>query len=148
MSDADEFRDPVRRVATSRRKIADWSGQAEENVQRWGNQSPATLFLALVEEIGEVARELDREAIRDEGGADAKKAWELIDDMADLGFETQAFLEERFEEPAGEPKPESEREDVRSDIATSVDDVDAVQDELDDAAPLIVQLSWALEDER
>lgn len=132
-------------AGTSRR----WNERAVDNVQRWGNQSPATLFLALVEEVGELARELDRESTYpDDADVDAKKGKHLIRAMGDLGETTQRFLEENFEEPAGKPKPESEREDFRSDIATSVDDVDAVQDELDDAAPLLFQLTWALDDER
>lgn len=127
----------------------DWGERAEGNVERWGNQSPATLFLALVEEVGELARELDREVeYPDDASTEAKKGKHLIRAMGDLGETTQRFLEENFEEPAGKPKPESEREDFRSDIAGSVDDVDAVQDELDDAAPLLFQLSWALDDER
>jgi len=127
----------------------DWGDQAEENVERWGNQSPTTLFLALVEEIGEMARELDRETeYPDDADVEAKKGKHLIRAMGDLGETTQRFLEENFEEPAGKPKPESERADFRQDIATSVDDVDAIQDELDDAAPLLFQLTWALQDEQ
>ena len=36
-------------------RLAAWADQAEANVERWGDQGVATLFLALVEEVGEVA---------------------------------------------------------------------------------------------
>lgn len=128
-----------------------WEDQAEENVERWGNQAVATLFLALVEEVGEVADVLDRDDIPQDSDVDdaVLEGRRLIEDMASLGIRTRDYLEENFEDPAGAPKPESEREAVRVDLLPDgVSRPDVVQDEVDDAAPLLFQLSWALDDER
>lgn len=130
----------------------DWGDVAEENVERWGNQAVATLFLALVEEVGEVAEVLERRDMpNDMATKDVMEARALIEDMASLGIRTRDYLEENFEEPAGEsstPKSESVRREQRRGILGDISDPDAVQDEVDDAAPLLFQLTWALQDER
>lgn len=126
---------------------ADWGRRAQSNVEKWGNQSTLTLFLAAIEEMGEVAIELsDQDADGDHPpGTPEAQARALVDDMATLGRETRHFLESTFEEPAGEPKPGADREDIRDDIDILVDDPDAVQTEVDDLAPLAFQMTWALE---
>lgn len=128
----------------------DWRDRAETNVENWGDQGVATLFLAMVEELGEVAEVLERRDIpADAASTDVQQARALICDMTSLGIRTRDYLEATFEDDDGQPLPESEREARREAILDGgVSDPDGVQGELDDLMPLGFQLSWALDDER
>lgn len=128
-----------------------WQARAEENIEKWGNQAPATLFLAMVEEMGEIAEELTEQAPGphpDNPSEAPFRGWEIIHEMADLGLETRDFLESNFEEPAGTgPMDPETRESIRHEQALGVgvvQDPEAVRDELDDLAPLCFQLRWKL----
>lgn len=125
-----------------------WFGTACENVGRWGNQSPALLFLAMVEELGEVAMELQDHTEPGDGlppvgdyDSTPHDGRRLIADMAQLGRQTREYLEGNFDEPAGTTG--SGYDDLA--ITGDVRDAEAIQDEVDDLAPLLYQLTWALQ---
>jgi len=123
-----------------------WERQADDNVDRWGNQTAPTLFLALVEEVGEVAEALLKQATLpdDDQGDVPQTAWQYIGETMDLGRDVQDFLETNFEGPAGSPDPG--REQVRQDIGGAhLDRPTAVQQEIDDVAPLVFQLTWEVQ---
>lgn len=118
-----------------------WESRAEENIERWGNQPPAVLLLALCEEIAEVADELlatSKMPLTHQ--MESSEASALLAEVRSAGFACRSFLESEFEDADGNPLPDSE-------VPTLVDDLDEerVLAELDDAAPLVYQLSWALE---
>lgn len=123
-----------------------WFGHACENVGRWGLHSPGLVFLAMVEEMGEIAEELDEQAedpFPDDGRDDPlAEARRFINDAKRLGLDARWFLEEHFDEPAG--RPDDGLDDL--DVTGGVTDADAIQEEVDDLAPLLYQLTWALEE--
>ncbi|MFC6975697.1 hypothetical protein ACFQL1_15140 [Halomicroarcula sp. GCM10025709] len=143
-----------RRVVTDggidRHDLGDrWGERAEENVETWGNQRHDVLLLALIEEVGEVAMAMQNHC---EGGAGLPPnavpydqpevvGRDLIAEMASLGRQTRAFLEDEFPEPAGRDA------DGREHIAITGDptDADRIVEEVEDAAPLLWQLHWALQ---
>jgi hypothetical protein len=124
-----------------------WERQANDNVDRWGNQTAPTLFLAMVEEQGEVAEELLDQASLPDPDNDpdvAVEAWNFIGKAMELGHDVRDFLEGNFEGPAG--KPDRGREQARQDIGGAhLDAPTDVQDEVDDLAPLVFQLTWEVQ---
>jgi len=141
--------DLLRRVQRLKEKRLDWEDQAAENLERWGDQDVAILFLAMVEEMGEIASVLEDDIAPGTPDEDVAALRVLIQQMARLGEETRVRLEGAFEDDDGQPLPEAERLLVRQAVLKrGVSDVDDVQDELDDLAPLCYQLTWALNDER
>lgn len=123
-----------------------WYDRAEENIDQWGNQSPGLLFLALVEELGEIAEELVEQSEgrppRDDEKGPWSEAWRFINDTRRLGLDARDFLEANFDDPAGETDTSLPAD---MDILAPFEDEESIQDEVDDAAPLLFQLSWALE---
>lgn len=125
-----------------------WYDRAEENIDTWGNQSVPLLLLAAVEELGEVAQEV----MDHTGPVYGRPPWgdydstphdgrRLIADMAQLGRETREYLEANFDQPAGTPGGGHDDLAITGDVL----DADAIQEEVDDLAPLLYQLAWALE---
>lgn len=124
-----------------------WNDRAEENIETWGHQRHDTTFLALIEEIGEIA--IAMEANNAPGGGPHPvtdphsphfEGRDLISEMAQLGRRTRRFLEKHYPEPAGEGDEITEYE-----LHGDPTDADEIFDEVDDAAPLLIQLYWALE---
>lgn len=124
---------------------ARWRQRAVQNVEKWGNQSPGLLFIALIEEMGEIAEEMVEESTvpppEDHHNGVWSEAWRFISDMRRLGLDARDFLESNFDEPGGTPNP-----DYPADmpIISPFGDNDVVQAEVDDAVPLLIQLTWAL----
>lgn len=128
-------------------RLARWHDEAQSNIDTWGNQHVATLVLAMVEELGEVADELLYQSeIGTVHSEEARQARELLQDISGLGIRTRAFLEETFESPAG--RPETDPAIDGRDIATRAVSAESVLDEVNDLAPLVLQTAWALEEER
>lgn len=120
-----------------------WIGQAEANVERWGNQPPAVLLLALVEVIAETADDLLATAeMPMQDGMYASESYKLLSQVRHAGFACRDFLEEHFEDESGNPLPADEVPTLVHDL-----DRDRVLNELEDAAPLVYQLRWALAQE-
>lgn len=111
-----------------------WLEAAEENVERWGNQRPKGLALALAEVLAEVIDELGI-GEPETTGADA-----VLEDVRDAGYRARFYLETTAEDDDGNPLPLGERPRL-----AGVDDREAALDELEDLAPLVYQLMWALE---
>lgn len=123
-----------------------WGDHAEENIDRWGNQYPATLLLAMAEELGEIAQALLAQTdVGDVDAPGARRGRRLLHELAGHGIRTRAYLEETFEDPAG--KPQTDPLITGRDIAGQSLDVGPVLEETDDLAPLLWQLHWALEEE-
>lgn len=123
-----------------------WGRKAEENVEEWGLQGPALILLAMMEEMGEIAEELRAEIPGpsvDNPDDVPHEAARLLYEIAELGLETQEFLESNFEQPAGEKAPDEDRPVDRCGVGP-VHDPEAVSEELTDLAPLCFQLTWAL----
>jgi len=118
-----------------------WEGIARENVDRWGEQPPAVLLLALVEEVAETVDELLKTAEKGTETMVPAEAMARLAAVRDAGFECRAFLEREFEDENGEPLPREEWPTLVWDF----DDV-AVQEEVGDTAPLVYQLAWALDE--
>lgn len=121
-----------------------WGDRAESNIEHWGNQAPATLFLAMIEEMGEIAQELERTQAPGSPDETPSNGRLLIAAMAALGRRTRRYLEANFEDPAG--KTTAEPAIDGTDIIAHVSDPVAIQDELDDLMPLGWQLTWALKE--
>lgn len=119
-----------------------WRRKAESNIECWGNQEAAVLLLALAEEIGEVADEVLATAERAlHDGMYSSHAFKLLSEIRHIGFTSREFLEEHFENEHGNPLPEDEMPALVHDL-----DEERVLDEVDDAAPLVYQLVWALQE--
>lgn len=119
-----------------------WEARAESNIDRWGNQTPTVLLLALVEEIGEVADEVLATAEKSyEDDMAAKQAFKYLSDVRRAGFRCRELLEVVFEDENGDPIPNEEMPKLVHSL-----DEERVLDELNDAAPLVYQLSWALQE--
>lgn len=125
-----------------------WGKKAEENVREWGNQRYDTLLLALIEEVGEVAMAMEEnsEIIYDATPPDADDVpaavgREIISDMADLGRKTQNYLESEYGDPAGDGDGQKEYR-----IHGELTDTNPIFEEIEDVAPLIWQLYWALQE--
>lgn len=117
-----------------------WIAQAEENIDDWGQQSAAALVLALQEELGEIAAEMLGNPIGVGDLAFPPEAYAQLEAVQDAGFYCRRYLESEFETDDGEPLPAAERPDLR--IGFDSDDLRA---EIDDLAPLVYQLRWALD---
>lgn len=126
--------------AAAKERGYQWLDRAEGNVDRWGNQTPAVLLLALAEEIGEVADEVlatGEKPLHDP--MYSAEGIHLLSEVRRAGFACRDFLEEHFEDEDGAPLPEEEMPRIFHDLNEA-----RVLDEVDDAAPLLFQLSWAL----
>lgn len=123
-----------------------WGKKAERNIDRWGHQRLETILLAAIEELGEIAHELQWQSnvgdIDQNGGpryphADGR---DLIDEMAGLGVRTRSYLEDIYSEPAGDG-------DGIEDLVLYENpaDLEPIRLEIEDLAPLCYQLYWAIE---
>lgn len=127
-----------------------WNDRAEENVEKWGNQRHDTVLLALIEEVGEIAMAMESGNAPGGGphpavGPDSpeSRGRDLIHEMASIGRETRQFLESEYPSPAGDGEGDSEFE-VHGN-PNSPEDAERIFEEIDDAAPLLFQLYWAVE---
>lgn len=127
-----------------------WNEKAEENIHKWGHQRHDTVLLALIEEIGEIAMAF--EAGNAPGGGphphvdrDDPHSYgrDLIHRMAELGRDTREFLEAEYPDPAGDG--DGGHEYTLHGDPNSAEDAERIFEEVDDAAPLLFQLYWALE---
>lgn len=119
-----------------------WETKARENIDRWGNQTPTVLLLALIEEIAEVADEVLATADKAyEDDMAAQEAFHHLSEVRRTGFRCRQLLEDVFEDADGNPLPDDEVPRFVKRL-----DTDRVLDEVEDAAPLVYQLAWALED--
>lgn len=125
-----------------------WGEKAESNVEQWGNQRHDTVFLAMIEEVGEIAMAMESNngpggGLPPVGDYDdrADRGRQLIHRMAELGRDTREFLESEYPAPAGDPGVEKDGE-----IAVHGDprDTDPIIEEVEDAAPLLWQFYWAI----
>lgn len=114
--------------------------RAEENVERWGQQQPAALVLAMAEELGEMTEhisiEVDDDADWDDPGPRATFA---VQQIGAVGLDVRNTLEEHFEDEDGPLDPED-----RPSIPARVEDTDATREELYDLMALCYQLDWAI----
>lgn len=125
-----------------------WQNRAVSNVEKWGNQRPDTLLLALIEEVGEVAMAMEANSepiyhATPPGADDVPGAvgYRLIREMATLGRETRNFLEGEYSDPAGDGEGSEEHR-----IYGELTDPERVLEEVEDTAPLCWQLYWALQE--
>lgn len=140
-----EDEQPTHRLYLGKR----WGEKAENNIEEWGNQRPDTVLLALIEEVGEIAEAM-QENCKPGGGPPPvgdyddrpDRGRELIRRMAALGLETRDYLEAEYPAPAGEGTV-TDDDEIRI-IGPPIDDR-AIMDEIEDAAPLLWQLFWAIE---
>jgi NTP pyrophosphatase (non-canonical NTP hydrolase) len=121
-----------------------WGNEAEDNIREYGNQRVDTLLFALMEEVGEIALAVEQQA--DPGSPSlggyneqAHEARELISEIASLGIDVRAFLEKHYESPAGSDYNVGEVEAI-----SGIEHTEPVVEEIEDAAPLLFQLYWAV----
>lgn len=123
-----------------------WNDRAQANIEKWGNQSPGLLFLALVEELGEIAEQMLEESNvrppKDGEHGPWTESWRFINDTRRLGLDARDFLESNFDEPAG-TSDFTLPADLK--ILAPFNDPEAVIEEVEDSAPLLFQMYWALE---
>ena len=117
-----------------------WGDRGEKNIEKWGNQRPKGLLLAMAEEMAEIADEL----LEDNGlppNAYQDRENSILNDIRTTGYVAREFLEEQCEDENGDPLPLSERPEL-----SGVADVKAAREETEDLAPLLFQMYWALND--
>lgn len=105
--------------------------RAKENTERWGQQPPGELALAIIEEVGETTDLLGS------GGEPLMDAH--LREATGNGRAVRRLLERKYED-GGEPLLPGER--PRFD--PPVEDPDALRDEVIDLMALCVQIDWAL----
>ena len=127
-----------------------WTQKAGENVEKWGQQSPAEYALALAEELAEVCEVILATADPGDGESPVgdydetpHRGRELLVEQQHLGFEIRDYLEGAFEDDEGVPIPVDERPAITGDLR----DPDAAREEIDDLGALAIQMCWALGEE-
>lgn len=119
-----------------------WEKKAEGNIERWGNQPPKMLLLAMAEEMAEIADEL----LDDNGlppNAYHSEAHSIINDIRTTGYVAREYLENQCEDENGNPLPPHERASI-----SGVANRERAIEETEDLAPLLFQMYWALNDHR
>jgi NTP pyrophosphatase (non-canonical NTP hydrolase) len=121
-----------------------WMNQAEENTDKWGVQPPADVVLAIMEELAEVTEEIlyTSEIPSGQRDMDEPVLMSYIVEIAVLGTEIREELENQYEDENGRPIPEHERPTVLG----RINDPKAVDRELDDLGPLVVQLAESIDE--
>jgi len=117
-----------------------WGNHAEENIEKWGNQEPKVLLLAMAEELAEIADEL----LEDNGlppNAYRNDADRILNDIRTDGYRAREYLEGHCEDDDGSPLPMDERP-----VHDGVSQPERAASETEDLAPLVYQLYWSLED--
>lgn len=111
-----------------------WQPKAEQNIDVWGQQNAVTLLLAAAEELGEVAIEIEdhTQAGDNPGPTPESDGRRLLDRIQHLGLDVREYLDQ----------PDVDVDDLR--IRGDVTDPDAIQQEVDDLAALLYQITWAL----
>ena len=123
-----------------------WNDRATDNLRTWGEQRPTLILLALAEEVGEIADELRSEMDDRPDSTDQ----ELVDDVAALGLNVRDHLEDVYTPDVDNDDDPATAPDV-PDMTTDAPDapthtnISGVLDEVDDAAALMLQLTWALQ---
>ena len=114
--------------------------QAKENVDKWGQQPPAELALAMVEELGELVAEIEVDVDPDAGTGDpAFEANYLLERTEANGKAARRWLESEYEDEDG-PLPADERPS----LPAVLEDTDSARDEMYDLVALCHQLNWAI----
>lgn len=114
--------------------------RARDNVEKWGQQSPVALALAIAEEVGELADEIGPTDCPEYHEDTVGESWAHLRSLVHNGAGVRTFLEGNYEDEEGQPvdeRPPMVPED--SDM-----DTDAVREELYDLMALCYQLDWAL----
>lgn len=114
--------------------------RANENVEKWGQQSVMALVLAIGEEIGELAEEVVPPECPVHEHEARGATWQAAKNLSSTGDSVQFTLEKHFEDEDGEPAdPRPPMVEEREDM-----DVAEVREELYDLAALCRQLDWAI----
>lgn len=126
-----------------------WGRHAEANIERWGNQPPGMLLLAMAEELGELAFAILGNTNPGDGAPpvgdydDAPhRGQELIGEVQRLGFEIREYLETALEDKNGDPLPDDERPRLTGTVKRPA----PILDELHDLMPLGFQFKWAVKE--
>jgi hypothetical protein len=115
-----------------------WGDRAEENIEKWGNQPPKMLLLAMAEEMAEVANELLEHGGKPPNAHDSE-AESLLNDIRTVGFRARKYLERECEDDDGNPLPAKEYPDIHG-----AANPERGREEVEDVAPLCWQLYWKL----
>lgn len=120
-----------------------WSEKADENIDKWGEQPPAELALALAEELAEVcdillAHSDPGDGIPPVGEYDSRpgRGRSLLAEQRDLGYTIRDYLETYYEDENGDPV----RDELRPKITGELREPERVSGEIDDLGALAVQL--------
>lgn len=111
---------------------------ADDNVDKWGEQSPVSLLFALIEEVGELTEE-----VLDTSADGTPEVTDFLEEQQALGEAVQSYLEATCETDDGEALPEAGRPAHRGEVALT----DSLMDEVNDVGPLTLQLHDALSDD-
>lgn len=116
-----------------------WHAQAKENVEKWGLQSIGVLLCTIVEEVGEMAAEIDGnvQPATDDDPVDVYSMESIIIEMERLGLRAQKTHEAIYEDSEGNPRDGPE---LRFN-----GDMSRLSDELDDTVALLYQMQAALD---
>jgi len=114
-----------------------WHGHATENVEKWGLQSEGELLLATMEELGEMAAELN-DAYEVEGDdVDCYSVTEMLREIERLGKSVQTLHEDIYEDEDG---------NAVGGPTVSLDGHEAAfADELNDTVALLYQIRASLD---
>lgn len=125
-------------------RLNKWSESADENVEKWGVQPPVHVVVAIMEELSEIAEEIieNSEPPDHRRTPEERELMYLFSEIIVLGDEIQTFWDDVAEDDEGDPVPESERPSVIGDIKNA----SSIQEEVDDIAPLIIQLAESVDE--
>lgn len=128
--------------------ITEWELKARSNIQKWGLQSVDALLLAMGEEMGELAMEVQSPSDYTTDGRDAELGRDLIRRMATLGRDIREFLETVSEDADGNPVPDDDRPGYLDPFPVEANREQRerhIRSELDDLMALGYQFLWALD---
>lgn len=117
----------------------EWGSRAEANIEKWGNQPPKMLILAMAEELAEIVDEVFPHEARPPVAYDHEYQ-SILNDIRTTGFAARECLERCCEGADGDPLPDEEWPGMGG-----VENPEAALTETKDLAPLCWQLYWALD---
>lgn len=127
--------------------IPKWEQKARGNVDKWGQQDADALFLAMIEEFGEMATDLLLASEYADGDMIAEEGRDFLRRVRALGDEVQDFLETVTEDSNGDPIPAEERPNYLTWTNAPHGKMygKRTEGELDDLMALGYQFQWALD---
>lgn len=128
----------------TKERIEKWQRYAERNTEKWGVQPPAHVILAIMEELAEITEDflVNSDTPNAPRTPEEREMMYLLTEIISLGDYVQTRLDDLLEDENGEPVDYDKRPTVTGKLKNRED----VDKEIDDIAPLIIQLAKSVDE--